>query len=594
MRTLLISLFILLLPLTAAAASAEPADLILHNGVLLTQDPQSPRASAVAVRGERILAVGSDRSIRSHIGPRTRVIDLQRRTVVPGLIDTHIHAIRGGQTYTFETSWLDASSLAVALQRLQHDAQHRSAGHWVAVVGAWHPGQFAEGRAPTRAELDAAVPDRPVYVQHLYDYALLNAAAVEALDLNGAEPRLPSGITVERDAEGRATGRLLGGVAPLNALFARISATADHENSLKAFFAELNARGVTGFIDPSAGPPDAYEPLFRLRDRGALTLRAGYRIPATVQQDEAAWFRTVMAFRPNRHDDGEIAFLGLGENLVTAMNDGVLMGPGFDPPAEARQELIEVARLAAERRIPLEVHAYTDDAASAILDAFEAVGRDHDLRPLRWAIAHLNTGSQRTLQRMARLGLAYSVQMGPYFETTAIHAANDAQTAVSTAPVRAALALGIPVAGGTDSTRIGVAGVWRAIQYHVDGRPLAGVRRSEDNLITREAALRLFTRNAAWLSFAEDERGSLAAGKLADLAVLDQPYLTMPARQIHTLRSLLTLVGGRAVHDSGVLKSEQRRAPAATAADRRSTDVPEMGLTRGSAANPKEIHHPIQ
>lgn len=553
MRVLLL-LFMLVLPTVAAAA--EPADLVLRNGLLLTQDSNTPRASALAIRGERILAVGSDRAMQRHIGPSTRVIDLQRRTVVPGLIDTHIHAIRGGQTFTFETYWFDAPTLSEALQRLQRDAQRKPDGQWAAVVGAWHPEQFAEGRAPTRAELDAALPDRPVYVQHLYDYALLNRAGIAALDLQGEQPRLPPGIIVERDNDGQATGRLSGGIGPFNALFAQISASTDHEKSLRTFFAALNAQGVTGFIDPSADPPSSYEPLFKLRDQGGLTLRAGYRIPAGTNGDEAEWFRNVMAFRPNRHDDGDIAFLGLGENLVTAMNDGVLMGPGFDPPAEARQELIEVARLAAERRIPLEIHAYTDDAADAILDAFEVVARDHDLRPLRWAIAHLNTGSQRTLQRMARLGLAYSVQMGPYFETTAIHAANTAQVAASSAPVRSAMALGIPVAGGTDSTRIGVAGVWQAIQYHVDGQPLAGVRRSEDNLITRDAALRLFTRNAAWLSFAEDERGSLTAGKLADLAVLDQPYLTMPARRIHSLRSLLTLVGGRIVHDSGALDAE--------------------------------------
>ncbi len=553
MRVLLL-LFMLVLPTVAAAA--EPADLVLRNGLLLTQDSNTPRASALAIRGERILAVGSDRAMQRHIGPSTRVIDLQRRTVVPGLIDTHIHAIRGGQTFTFETYWFDAPTLSEALQRLQRDAQRKPDGQWAAVVGAWHPEQFAEGRAPTRAELDAALPDRPVYVQHLYDFALLNRAGIAALDLQGEQPRLPPGIIVERDNDGQATGRLSGGIGPFNALFAQISASTDHEKSLRTFFAALNAQGVTGFIDPSAGPPSSYETLFKLRDQGGLTLRAGYRIPAGTHGDEAEWFRNVMAFRPNRHDDGDIAFLGLGENLVTAMNDGVLMGPGFDPPAEARQELIEVARLAAERRIPLEIHAYTDDAADAILDAFEVVARDHDLRPLRWAIAHLNTGSQRTLQRMARLGLAYSVQMGPYFETTAIHAANTAQVAASSAPVRAVMALGIPVAGGTDSTRIGVAGVWQAIQYHVDGQPLAGVRRSEDNLITRDAALRLFTRNAAWLSFAEDERGSLTAGKLADLAVLDQPYLTMPARRIHSLRSLLTLVGGRIVHDSGALDAE--------------------------------------
>ena len=267
---------------------------------------------------------------------------------------------------------------------------------------------------------------------------------------------------------------------------------------------------------------------------------------------EGEWFRQVMAFRPSRHDDGQLAFLGLGENLVRGMYDGVRMGPGFNPSAADRAELLRVARFAAQRRVPLEIHAYTDDAASAILDVFEQVAQEYDLRPLRWAIAHLNTGSRRTLERMARLGVAYTVQMGPYFEGDAIRNANPAGVVDHAPPVRTALDLRVPVAGGTDATRIGVAGVWQAIEYHVGGRAIGdSVRRPRTDLITREEALGLYTRQAAWLTFTENNRGQLKAGMLADLAVLDQPLLSMPADRIHTTRSVLTLLGGRVVHPAG-------------------------------------------
>ncbi|RSE77646.1 amidohydrolase [Achromobacter denitrificans] len=554
-RTLVLALAALL----PFASHGGDADLVLRNGAILTMDPALPRASALAIRGERIVAVGGDGEMDRHVGPGTRQLDLKGRTVIPGLIDTHIHAIRGGQTYAFETYWYDAPSLAEALDRLSRDAARRPRDRWVAVVGSWHPRQFQERRAPTRADLDRAAPAHPAYVQYLYDYALLNTRGIEVLGLDDARPAELPGITVERDAQGRATGRLHGGIGPFNALFARLSRDVDRQASLREFLRAMNARGLTGFIDPSAGGPEAYEPLFALRDRGELTLRAGYRISALRSGGEAEWFRNVMAFRPPRHDDGQIAFLGLGENLVTAMNDGVRMGSGFAPPEAARQELLRVAAYAAERRIPLEIHAYTDDAADAILDAFERVAEQHDLRPLRWSIAHLNTGSRRTLERMARLGLAYTVQMGPYFEGEAIGQANSQALAQVSPPVRAARDLGLRVAGGTDSTRIGVAGVWQAIQYHVQGRAIGGmVQREAGTLLTREEALDLYTRQAAWLAFDEDDRGQLNVGKLADLAVLDQPYLSMPVDRIHTVDSVLTLLGGKPVHDTGALSAPAR------------------------------------
>ena len=224
---------------------------------------------------------------------------------------------------------------------------------------------------------------------------------------------------------------------------------------------------------------------------------------------------------------------------------------------EARAELVKVATYAARRRIPVEIHAYTDDAASVILDAFEEVAKTYPLQDLRWSIAHLNTGSLRTLERMKALGLAYSVQMGPYFEGPAILEANGPEVSAASPPVRAALDLGLMVAGGTDSTRIGVFGVWQAIEYHLTGRSLGGaVQRPEDQLLTRDEALALYTRDAAWLAFAEDRRGTVTAGKLADLVVLDQPYATVPVDQVHELRSVLTLLGGKPVHDPAGLTGQ--------------------------------------
>jgi predicted amidohydrolase YtcJ len=530
---------------------AEP-DLLLVNGVVLTMDEDEPRARAIAITEDEITAVGSSRAIASLAGPDTQTINLRGRTVIPGLVDGHTHAIRGGQTFDDETYWLGVRSLEEALARVTQAATERAPDDWVAVVGSWHPNQFSERRAPTVADLTEASPTNPVYVQYLYDYALVNDAGIERLGLNTSmTPPVPPGIVVERDANGQATGRLFGGIGPFNVLVATLlpASIEERKDSLEHYFTALNASGVTGFIDDSAGPAASYETLFALNDEGRLSLRAGYRVPAQAPGNESAFFDSVMAFRAPRQRGGPTPFVGIGESIVFGVNDGVRMGPGFQATPEALAELEEVATFAASRRIPLEIHAYTDDAASQMLDVFEQVNETHPIRGLRWAMAHLNTGSPETIARMKALGMAFSVQMGPYFEGPAILEANGPEVAQRSA-ARAALDQGLVVAGGTDATRIGDYRVWPALEFHLTGASLGNaVVRPPDQRMTRMEALRAYTLDSAWLAFDDDDRGSLEVGKLADLAVLDAPYLNVPARRVSEIRSLLTLRGGEAVYD---------------------------------------------
>ncbi len=532
-------------------SGVDEPDLILVNGEILTLDQDQPRAGAIAISGDEITAVGSSRSVARLAGRRTQTINLRGRTVIPGLVDGHTHAIRGGQTFDQETYWLDAGSLEEALARVTEAAGEREPGQWVAVVGSWHPNQFREGRPPSVADLTQASPTNPVYVQYLYDYALVNEAGIEALGLNTSPTPPAPGIVVERDANGQATGRLLGGIGPFNTLVASIlpATFEERKDSLENYFTALGASGVTGLIDDSAGPAASYETLFALNDEGRLSLRAGFRVPAQAPGNESAFFESLMAFRAPRERGGPTPFVGMGEAVVFGVNDGVRMGPGFQATPEALAELKEVATLAASRRIPLEIHAYTDDAASQILDVFEEVDAVHPIRNLRWAMAHLNTGSPETIARMKALGMAFSVQMGPYFEGPAILEANGPEVALRSA-ARAALDQGLVVAGGTDATRIGDYRVWPAVEFQVTGASLGNaVVRPPDQRMTRMEALRSYTLGSAWLAFDDDDRGSLAEGKLADLAVLDAPYLRVPATRIGEIRSLLTLRGGDAVYD---------------------------------------------
>jgi predicted amidohydrolase YtcJ len=530
---------------------AATPDLILLNGVVLTMNDERPRARAVAITDDEITAVGSRRAIARLAGPDTRTLNLRGRTVIPGLVDGHTHAIRGGQTFDQESYWLGVGSLEEALAGVTRAASEREPEEWVAVVGSWHPNQFRERRAPTVADLTEASPVNPVLVQYLYDYALVNQAGIAALGLNESQTPPVPGLTVERDANGQATGRLLGGIGPFNALVATIlpASIEERKDSLESYFTALNASGVTGFIDDSAGPAASYETLFALTDEGRLTVRAGFRVPAQAPGNESAFFESVMAFRAPRERGGPTPFLGLGEVAVFGVNDGVRQAPGFQATPEALAELEEVATLAASRRIPLEIHAYTDDAASQILDVFERVNQVHPIGELRWAMAHLNTGSPETIARMKSLGMAYSVQMGPFFEGPDILEANGPEVAQRSA-ARIALDKGLVVAGGTDATRVGDYRVWPALEFHVTGASLGdAVVRPPDQRLTRLEALRAYTLNSAWLAFDDDDRGSLEPGKLADLAVLDKPYLRVRPERISEIRSLLTLHGGEAVYD---------------------------------------------
>src|SRR5258706_12745564 len=189
-------------------SAGELADLILVNGRIATQDGRGSFASALAIRGERFAAVGDERSIAALRGPGTRVIDAGGRTVIPGLNDSHIHVIRGGLNYHLQPPWDRVPSLADALEMLREQARRTPAPQWVRVVGGWGEFQFAERRMPTLAEINAAAPDTPVFVLHLYVRALLNAAALRAVGYTRDTPE-PIGGTIERDANGNPTGMLI-------------------------------------------------------------------------------------------------------------------------------------------------------------------------------------------------------------------------------------------------------------------------------------------------------------------------------------------------------------------------------------------------
>src|SRR5258708_22980368 len=262
----------------AGPGGAQTADIILVHGKILTLDDHFPVREALAVSEGRIAALGRSIDIMRLAGRKTRVVDLRGRTVIPGLIDSHIHAIRAALSYSVEVSWIGASSLEEALGRVRDAARAAKPGDWLIVAGGWTPEQFREKRRPTRAELAAAAGDHPAYVQLFYGWALMTPAAFKALNI-AADSDLPPRGALERDAAGNPTGGISGGTAPITAPFSRPPSPSLEQTGegTRKFFRALNRLALTGVIDPGGFgmAPRDYQALLKLWRGRARALRGG-------------------------------------------------------------------------------------------------------------------------------------------------------------------------------------------------------------------------------------------------------------------------------------------------------------------------------
>ncbi|MFI9307120.1 amidohydrolase [Streptomyces triculaminicus] len=535
----------------------DSADLVLRNAKIFTGDPGRPAASAVALRGGRIVAVGDDRDVAGHAGPRTRVVDALGRRAVPGLNDSHLHVIRGGLNYVLELRWDGVPSLRQALTMLREQAGRTPKGQWIRVVGGWTADQFAERRMPTPAELTAAAPDTPVFVLHLYQSAILNRAAVRAAGFTRDTPD-PRGGQIVRDRNGEPNGVLLAAPSAL-VLYSTLAAApalgeADRRTSTRHFLRELNRFGLTSAVDAAGGFqnfPDNYATVIDLARSGELSLRIAYHLfPQTAGQELADLRRWVETLRP---DDGDewLRLNGAGENLTWAAAD-------FENFAEPRPELAagyegefeQAVRLLTENGWGFRLHATYDETIRRDLAVLEKLAAD-GLFPAgnRWFFDHAETASPDSLERIAALGGGISVQNRMSFQGRVFAERYGAEAAARTPPVKEMLALGLPVAAGTDATRVSSYNPWVALHWLVTGRTVGDLALyPPDRLLTREKALALYTHAGARLTGEEDVKGVLKEGCLGDLTVLSHDYFSVPARDIPHIESVLTVVGGRIVY----------------------------------------------
>jgi predicted amidohydrolase YtcJ len=538
---------------------ADAPDLILHNGRFTTLDRANPTASAVAIKDGKFTEVGRDEDVMPRAGPGTRTVDLRRRRALPGLIDNHLHIIRGGLNFNMELRWDGVRSLSDAMAMLKRQVAVTPPPQWVRVIGGFTEHQFAEKRLPTIEELNAVAPDTPVFLLHLYDRAILNAAALRAVGYTRDTPA-PVGGQIVRGANGEPTGLLLAkpNAAILYATLAKGPKLPFEQqlNSTRHFMRELNRLGVTGAIDAGGGfqnYPDDYAVVQKLADEDQLTIRLAYNLftqkPKGEKEDFLGWTRA------SKYKQGDDYFRhnGAGEMLVFSAADFEdFRQPRPDMPPEMEGELEDVVRLLAENRWPWRLHATYDETISRALDVFEKVNRDIPLIGLNWFFDHAETISERSIDRIAALGGGIAVQHRMAYQGEYFVERYGAGAAEATPPVAKILERGVRTSAGTDATRVASYNPWVSLSWLVTGKTVGGLRiHPQLNCLDRETALRMWTENVTWFSNEEGRKGRVEVGQFADLVVPDQDYFSCPDDEIADISSDLTVVGGRVVYGSG-------------------------------------------
>lgn len=569
--------WLLLLPLllaTLAAAAQTKADLIIYNGHIATMARAGEFHQAVAMKDGLILDVGtSQQLLAAYKSPQTKLIDAHGKTVVPGLNDSHIHIIREGLHFNSELRWDGVKTLKRALEMLTEQAARTPPGVWVKVIGGWNEFQFAEKRQPTLAEINAAVPDKPVFITYLYGKAFLNKKGIETLGYT--KDTHYEGSLLELDEAGIPTGLMYAKETP-KAIYTTLALTTklSHEerlNSTQQFYRELNSFGLTSAVDAAGGGqnfPDDYGVALELARQGKLTLRTSYFLFAQQKgkelQDYEKW---VASNHPNKNDQlllpNGFVTEGAGENITASAADfenflepRIVLGP------EMEGDLEPIIRLLVKNRWPFRLHATYGESIDRMLTVFEKVNADTPFNGLRWFFDHAETITDPELARVKKLGGGIAVQFRMYFQGELYNKLNG-PPATQLPPIRKMLALGIPVGMGTDAPRISTYNPWMALHWLLTGQTLGGLQFwPKDQVLDRFTALQLYTAGSAWFSGEEKEKGKLVKGMYADMTVLSDDYFTVSPAQVRKIESELTVVNGQVVYAAGDFRALDPAHPA--------------------------------
>lgn len=552
----------------------QKADLIIYNGKIATMQKQNEFVQAIAIKDGIILDTGTEKNILSvYKTSATKLIDAKGKTVIPGLNDSHMHVIREGLNYNSELRWDGVKTLKRAMEMLKEQAARTPEGVWIKVIGGWNEFQFEEKRQPTIDEINAAVPDKPVFITYLYGKAFLNKKGIEVLGYT--KDTKYEGSLLEQDSNGNLTGLMYAKETP-KAIYTTLGLTTklnpeERLNSSIQFNHELNRFGLTSVIDAAGGSqnfPADYVTSLELAKQNKLSLRISYYLFAQQKgkelQDYEKWVATTQI---NKNDNLIVANgyveEGAGENIVASAADFEnFLEPRIVLSDEMEKDLEPIIRLLAKNKWPFRLHATYGESIDRMLNVFEKVNKEIPFNGLRWFFDHAETITPSELERVKKLGGGVAVQFRMYYQGELYNKLYGAPK-TQLPPIKKMLELGIPVGAGTDATRISTYNPWMSLHWLLTGKTIGGMQFwPKDQILDKFTALKLYTSGSAWFSGEEKDKGKLIKGMYADLAILSDDYFSVKTDDVRKIESVLTVVNGKIVYASAEYKALSPEIPA--------------------------------
>ena len=567
-------LLILLLSAGLSSQAQQKADLIIYNGKIATMQKQNEFVQAIAIKDGIILDTGTEKNILSaYKSSATKLIDAKGKTVIPGLNDSHMHVIREGLNYNSELRWDGVKTLKRAMEMLKEQAARTPEGVWIKVIGGWNEFQFEEKRQPTIDEINAAVPDKPVFITYLYGKAFLNKKGIEVLKYT--KDTKYEGSLLEQDANGNLTGLMYAKETP-KAIYTTLGLTTkltpeERINSSIQFNHELNRFGLTSIIDAAGGTqnfPADYVTSLELAKQNKLSLRISYYLFAQQKgkelQDYEKWAAETQI---NKNDNlivpNGYVEEGAGENIVASAADFEnFLEPRIVLSDEMEKDLEPIIRLLVKNKWPFRLHATYGESIDRMLNVFEKVNKEIPFNGLRWFFDHAETITPSELERVKKLGGGIAVQFRMYYQGELYNKMYGAPK-TQLPPIKKMLELGIPVGMGTDATRISTYNPWMSLHWLLTGKTIGGMQFwPKDQVLDKFTALQLYASGSAWFSGEEKDKGKLVKGMYADLAIISDDYFSVKPDDIRKIESVLTVVNGKVVYASAEYKDLNPEIPA--------------------------------